>query len=71
VVEQANQKNNPPLPDNELKNTFYSIVEREKRNNNDRWYKKEESKTSSKMWDDEDNKILPMNKIASMEEYLA
>ena len=44
TIEQANQKNTPPLADQELQSIFRSICSTEKRNDNQRWYQKEEVK---------------------------
>lgn len=44
LIQSANQKNTPPLCDNELMNTYNSIAGKEKNNNADRWYKQKESK---------------------------
>ncbi len=40
IIQGANLKNNPPLPESELKASFKSIWSAEKRNNADRWNKK-------------------------------
>ena len=69
IIVEANTKNEPPLSSNELRNTFQSIVNMEKRNNADRWYKKTEAVEESNIWKEVDNKILPMKEIADMEEY--
>lgn len=42
VIQAANQKNNPPLSDNELLNTFNSIKSREISSAPDKWSKKSE-----------------------------
>ena len=72
MISAANQKNTPPLSDYELRSTYDSIASAERRTNADRWYKKEEAKkeNESNIWKEEDNKILSMKEIASMEQYL-
>lgn len=69
LVEEANAKNNPPLDDRELRTTFESIKNLERRNNSDRWYKKDTHEKDSEMWKEVDNKILLMKDIAAMEQY--
>lgn len=44
LIQSANQKNTPPLCDNELENTYNSIANKEKGNDVARWYKQKESK---------------------------
>ena len=45
LIQEANKKNTPPLPDYELRNTFNSIVYRERNSKTDRWYKQAEPST--------------------------
>jgi len=47
LIQQANQKNTPPLPENELKNSFNSICSRERLSNQNRWYNKNNKIQSS------------------------
>ena len=63
VVQSANQKNTPPLPDWELKNTFTSIGNRERRDTSGRWYQMEPKPfvTKADLFPNADDEILPMS----------
>ncbi|HNV61376.1 MAG TPA: hypothetical protein PKN54_00365 [Candidatus Cloacimonas acidaminovorans] len=58
---EANQKNDPPLPDHEVKAIFDSITSIEKSADNDRWYKKQEEVP-------EDSDVMPFFSAAENDE---
>lgn len=66
IIQSANQKNNPPLSEWELKNTFVSICNREKRDTSGRWYNLEpksisEDGVKKDLFPDNDDEILTMD----------
>lgn len=67
MFERANERNSPPLSQNELRAIFDSIKNLERRNGSTRWYKKEEPVKQSEMWKEEENKILSLQEIAKKE----
>jgi len=67
LIIEANQKNRPPIDEEELRNTFESIKNKEQRSGTDRWYKKIEGEDVN-LWKEEDNRILPISEIAAKDE---
>lgn len=61
LLMEANQKNEPPLPDHEVKAIFDSITSIEKSADNDRWYKKENELP-------EDSDVMPFFSAAESDE---
>ncbi len=61
LLMEANQKNDPPLPDHEVKAIFDSITSIEKSADNDRWYKKQEEVP-------EDSDVMPFFSAAENDE---
>lgn len=59
---EANQKNDPPLDEGELRAIFNSITNAEKSNDTERWYQKEET--------NEDSDVLPFFESASRDSSL-
>jgi len=60
---EANQKNDPPLDEGELRAIFNSITNAEKSNDTERWYQKEET--------NEDSEVLPFFESASKDASLS
>src|ERR1035437_2364729 len=54
IIVGANQKNTPPLGDWELRNSFNSIINGEKRNSPDRWANKTNTVPAQPAWDKEE-----------------
>ncbi len=69
MARDANTKNSPPLPDEELLTIFNSIKNIERRNNNDRWYKNVKEEVSPDIWKESDNKVMLIKDIAEMAKY--
>ncbi len=66
IVQTANTKNNPPLPEYELKNTFNSILQAEKRNSPERWKNKTNSVSVRPEWDSATgDDIVLMSEVAA------
>lgn len=65
IIASANQKNTPPLSDFELRNSFRSIMETEKRKSPDRWNKKSNNTNTPQAWESEtEDDIVLMSEVA-------
>lgn len=66
IIVSANQKNTPPLADFELRNSFRSIMETEKRKSPDRWNKKSNNTNTPPAWDSETgDDVVLMSDVAA------